>query len=513
MSFYPNFRQMRFDEIVDGASSSKVSDVAYDARAFKKFPSKLPGIKIYISPFPFVNRDCKEQNPNLFIDEAISNGANVVIYRPDRKIIKNKKVAYIEHDNPRELLARAAGRWYQTSSLALPTFGVTGTSGKTTTVYMLHHILNKLVGTTGLTSSADYYIGNRKYRNFTPVVNQTLLSCPEALELSGFMDKHRRGLKAFVVEATSHALALDRASLNLSFAGGIITNIGSEHLDFHKTHENYVRSKLKLIKLIAESNFKIKKVVLNADDKYFRISIKEASHYKVNVATVGFEKPNLLKNKIDYLIRNDNYKYLLQHNNKKVFLPDNIRSGANAANAAMAAALVHQYFGGKLENIVKLLNTFRGVSGRFEVLTKNPFTVMVDNAHEPLSFEMVLKYARSLWKDVITVFSCTGDRDGAKRPIMGRLAAKLSDYTIITNDSTHGENPQKILAEIEKGFLSIKKDKYEVIDDREKAIRRGVKMGKPNGVVLILGVGSENIIERGGRIKKWSDKEIVKDCL
>lgn len=470
MSFFPNSNRPK---------TSYISDLAYDARALKKYPSTLPGDKIYVSACPFVNRDCKEVDPNLYIDEAITNGANVIIYRPSQPIIKKPNITYIKCDNPREVLSNMAGDWYQTNNLPFPVFGITGTKGKTTTAYMLHHILNQLVGVTGFTSSADYYIGKKKISNFTPVVNQTLLSCPEALELSGFISKYRNKLKAFVVENTSHALALDRATFNLNFAGGIVTNIGSDHLDFHKTHKNYVNSKLKLIRLIAKSDSKTKIVILNTNDKYVRLFQRFASALGVRTVIVNPPRPN----------------------------------DVNAMNAAMAITLVHEYFGISLKKLRQAFKSFKGVPGRFEIVTKKPFTVMVDNAHEPMSFEMILKYARSKWNNVVIVFSCTGDRDKTKRPIMGRLAAKLSNYTIITNDSTHSEDPNQILTQIENGYLSVRNNNYEVIDNRKLAIRKGIQMGKSGGVVLILGMGSENIIERGGVIKKWSDSKTAKSCL
>lgn len=498
MSYFPNS---------DPPKTSNISDIAYDSRSFKKYPSKLPGKKVYVSAHPFVNRDCVEVDPNLYIDEAIANGANVVIYRPENPIVKKPNVTYIECNNPREALAKMTGEWYKTNDLPFPVFAITGTKGKTTTAYILHHILNKLVGVTGLTSSADYYIGEKKIPNFTPEVNEMLLSCPEALELSGFINAHRNKLKAFVVENTSHALALDRATYNLDISGGIVTNIGSDHLDFHKTHKNYVKCKLKLIDLIANSKFKNKCVVLNANDRYVGQFIERARALGVDAITVGFSEPNHLKKPIDYILNNVDGKYLLTFQNQKITLPDTIFCDVNAINAVMAIALTHKQFDIDLIKIVSSLNSFEGVAGRFEIIARKPFTVMVDNAHEQMSFEMIMKFAKSKWNNVVTIFSCTGDRDKAKRPLMGKLAAEYSDYTIVTNDSTHSEPPMQILKDMEDGYRSIRKDNYEVIDDRDLAIKKGIQMGKPGGIVLVLSMGSENVIERGGVIKKWSDKE------
>jgi len=498
MSYYPN------DNPPKGLN---ISDIAYDARSFKRYSSTLPGDKVYVSAYPFINRECVEVDPNLYIDEAIINGANVVIYRPSHSITKKHNVTYIECDNPREILAKMVGEWYKTNNLPFPIFSVTGTKGKTTTVYMLHHILNKLVGITGLTSSADYYIGDKKIPNFTSKVNEILLSCPEAIELSGIINTHRNKLKAFVVENTSHALALDRATYNLDISGGIVTNIGSNHLDFHKTHKNYIDCKLKLIDAIANSKSKNRCVVLNANDYYIGQFFERARTLSVDTITVGFSKPNYSPEPIDYILSNESGKYLLNFHNKRIVLPDTIFCDVNAINAVMAIALIHKQFDIDLTKIVQCLSSFKGVVGRFEIITNKPFTVMIDNAHEQMSFEMILKFAKSRWNNIVTIFSCTGDRDKNKRPIMGKLAAKYSDYTIITNDSTHGESPTQILREIEEGYLSIRKDNYQVIDNRYTAIKNGIQRGKPEGIVLILGMGSENIIERGGIIKKWSDKE------
>lgn len=494
--------------------SNNVSDIAYDTLSFLRFPSNKKGIKIYISPSPFVNRDGKELDPNLFIKEAIRHGAKIIIYKPNKKIFVQKNVIFIPVDHPRDILAKLSVRLYRLNKYQYPMFAVTGTKGKTTTSHVLHFLLNELLGKTGLVGSSDYYHGKKKIKNFSSKINGTWLSCLEPLELSGFIHKlYSNNGKAMVVEATSHALVLRRVHAELNVCGGIITNIGSDHLDFHKTHKNYVNAKGMLIDLLEESKSQYKKVLLlNANDKYSKIYYKKAAKKsELHIVSVGFDKKYRYISP-DYVFRYRNNHLNVSNNRKKlsieIFAP-NIMTNFNVMNYMMAAILLHEVLKIDLKKVIKLLPKYKGVAGRVQTVISKPYTVIVDNAHEEKSMNAILEYASKKWQRIITLFSCTGDRDNAKRPRMAEIAAKYSSYCIATNDSTHFEDPDKILTEIEKGFLKKRTKNYEIIDNRFEAIKKGIQLLRKGDLLLVLGIGSEPQLERNGKILPWSDAKAV----
>jgi len=494
----------------------EVADLAYDARSFKRFPGIKKGIKVYISPYPFVNRNGREQNPNLFIDEAVTNGARVVIYKEPTSFTPRKGVVYISVEEPRAVLADAAFRFYGINVNNFPIFGVTGTKGKTTTASILHHCLNEVYSKTGLLCTADYKIGTKSIENISPTVNDTWLSSIESLEAMGFIaELQRQNGKAMVVEATSHALELQRVSKNTPLTGGIITNLSSEHLDFHLTMAKYRAVKAKIIKLISASKADFSKIlILNANDPEAVYFARQAQRLNVPIQWVRINNTKKVA-PTDYQIfyeRSRNY-YTVEHKGKTYKLPAAIDTAFNAQNVVMAIALIHGTLHLSLDRLYSSLSKFTGVPGRLQYIQRTPFSVIVDYAHEELSLKSILTHAKTKKNRIVILMSCTGDRDKRKRPNMGKIAAKLADYTIITNDSTHTEEPMDILHQIEKGYKSIRDNGYSVIDDRKEAIKYAIKLAKTGDSVYILGMGSEKILDRGGKVIPWSDAEIVQEFL
>ncbi len=524
MAFYETDRYVTVGEMLPYLSvppnkgKEMVGDIAYDPLSFNRFPSERPGEKIYISPHPFVNRGGREVPPNLYIQEAIDHGASVVVYRPDDSTRgeKTPQVTFVEDDDPRRTLALAAAIYYGIDQVDKPIFAATGTKGKTTTTYMLRHLLNKIVGPTGLIGTADYWMGDRLVENLSPFINGTWLSCPEALELSGFIAGNwESGGRSMVLEATSHALQLHRVSKPLNLAGGVVTNLGSDHLDFHGTREAYRDAKGRIIDLIARSDGKnFRPVILNANDPDSIYFEERARMQGVPVVTVGFENKNaVLPIQYGLVYDTNTGVFQLNHGGESVAIPSKIGPAYNMLNIAMATALVRSVFELPISEIPKIFEDFEGVPGRFQVVQKEPFMVVVDFAHEETSLAALLEHIDTLSQNAILVMGCAGDRDKAKRPKMGELAARKAYFTIITNDSTNSEDPEVILRQIEAGYLGVRQDGYEVLDDRRMAIQRAIELAKPGDGVYILGMGSETILDRGGEIIPWSDVEVSREIL
>ena len=522
MAYYESDTRITVGDMLPGYRSqlspdraaSFVSDLAYDSRSFIRFPGFADGTRVYIAPHPFVNREGREQDPNRFLEEAVANGAEVIIYKPPADY-RDERVDSIESANPREDLAGAAGRFYGLDKDNLPVFAATGTKGKTTSTFYLHHMLQKLIGNTGLVGSANYYMGREQVPNISPEVNDTWLTSLEPVELAGFIaELKRRQGKAMVVEATSHALALHRVSTNANLAGGMVTNFGADHLDFHGSVEEYLAAKMQLLDRIASTSIPLhKSVILNANDGAVHHFAERARHLGLDFNTVGLEGNLLMP--VNYLIRTDTAtgRYFVTNNGQTIMLPESVEGSYNAQNAAMAIALAQQVLGLPIDELANSLEDFNGVPGRFEYIQREPFSVVVDYAHEEMSLRSLLSHAREKWNRVVVVMSCTGDRDKSKRPKMGKIAAELADLTIITNDSTHQEDPDSILNQIAQGYKSHRDEGYTVIGDRKTAINRAIEDAQPGDGIFILGMGSERIMDVGGVVIPWNDSEVAREAV
>ncbi len=378
-----------------------VADIAYDSLSLQRFSTSRRGLKIYFAPYPFVNRDGKEQNPNLFINEAIDFGARIIVYKSFKELQKKKNVIYIPVSKPRHVLAQCSFRFYNLAAIKMPIFGVTGTKGKTTVAYLIHHLLNKIEGKTGLISSADYYIGTQKVSNLSPHINGTWLSCLESLELAGFIySLYKQKGRAMVIEATSHALALHRVSNQIHFVGGVITNIGSDHLDFHKSLSNYIQAKKMLIDYIALSKNVLPKVlVLNANDSS-ALELKDYAKKRgiQKIVTIGIYGENTFIGTVDYLIRDREAFFDILFKNKVYTCPNKLGGSFNTFNYTAAIALMNQVYQIPVSELIGYLYSFKKVPGRFEFVIYEPYSIIVDYAHEEISMEAVLKYADRVGK-------------------------------------------------------------------------------------------------------------------
>lgn len=378
------------------------------------------------------------------------------------------------------LQAFLASTYYGNPSKKLSVVGVTGTDGKTTTTHMIHHVLTLLGAKTSMISSISANINGKildtGYHVTTPSPWQIQKLLKRAAD---------SGSEYFILEATSHGLDQNRLAF-VDFNTAVLTNITSEHLDYHKNMANYTKSKLKLFKNVQKS-------VLNAEDKSFNTFRKQASGDVIPYGTVG--------------------KSTVSPTNWPISLK--IKGVYNLQNARAAAAVAFSYNFHK-SKILSSINSFEGVEGRLEKVDQGQiFKVFVDFAHTPNSLESALKTLSADSKNkLIIVFGSAGERDKSKRPLMGKAADKYADVIILTSEDPRSENPLDICEEIKSGITNKKLDSdLFVIKDRGKAIELALKMAKKDDIVVIFGKGHEKSMAIGGKEYPWSDVETVKKLI
>ena len=435
---------------------------------------------------------------HAFIDKALTRGAVAVVCEqlPENR---PEEVTYIWTADTSEALGVMAGNYWDNPSRELKLVGVTGTNGKTTTATLLYELVRLAGEKAGLLSTVCNYIGEEKI----PATHTT----PDALSIQELLRRMvDAGCRYCFMEASSHAIHQKRIA-GLDFDGAIFSNITHDHLDYHKTMENYKAAKGMLFARAAKS-------VINMDDAAGAY-MKEQS--KGEVLTIGVDsKADLTAEGIDVSADGTAFDMLWQGKRYPVHLHTPGRfSVYNALGAAGACILL----GVPVEEIVAGLTANPGVSGRFQtVRSKRGCQAVVDYAHTPDGLENVLNTANEFVKGkLIAVFGCGGDRDRTKRPIMGEIGGRLAGYCIITSDNPRTEDPEKILEDVEVG---VKKTDcpYEKIVDRREAIQKAVAMAEAGDVILIAGKGHETYQIFPDKTIHFDDIEEVRkafgeDCL
>jgi UDP-N-acetylmuramoyl-L-alanyl-D-glutamate--2,6-diaminopimelate ligase len=307
------------------------------------------------------------------------------------------------------------------------------------------------------------------------------------------------------MEVSSHALALKRIE-GLEFKGVIFTNLTQDHLDFHKTMEEYFNAKMKIFNYLEQDGFGI----INKDNEWTgRINLKDRKIYWVSLYD---EKADIALKKVFI----DKMGMFIEAITPKgqIELFTKLRGKFNIYNLLFAVGLLIAS-GEKLDDIAKYLATFEGVKGRLEFIEEGQdFNVIVDYAHTPDGLLNVLETIKEFTKGrIIVVFGCGGDRDPTKRDKMGEISAKLSDYVIITSDNPRTEDPLKIIRDIEVGVKRVGFKNYEIIENREKAIKKAIEIAKENDTVLIAGKGHENYQIIGTQKYPFSDQEVARKYI
>ena len=446
-----------------------------------------------------------------FINQAVNNGASAILTtRTDiEKLNLPDNLAVLIVPDMLTSLAVIVPYFYDYPARQMRVIGVTGTNGKTTTTYMIRSILINAGYRVGLIGTIQIMIENEIF----PIHNTT----PNVIDLQHILlQMLNHHINYVVMEVSSHALAENRVA-GIEFDTAIFTNLTQDHLDFHKTMENYMKAKAKLFDAVARSGKKTNKnAIINMDDDAADTMFQHAllNDSSCRIMTYSIKNDSKLR-AVEVDVRADGTKFKIRGQFGVMNLNLHVTGIFNVYNvlAAVGATLVENI---SPEVICQTLSHFKSVPGRFErVYADVPFSVIVDYAHTPDGVENVIETARQIVKNrVITVFGCGGDRDKTKRPIMGRLAAELSDVVIATSDNPRTEDPLEILKEIEVGIKEKIGDKsYECIADRHNAIFHAIDIAKAGDIILILGKGHENYQILKDRTIHFDDREVAHEAI
>jgi len=461
----------------------KITSITADSRSVKKG-------SVYIA------LEGREFDGHKFIEEAFKGGAKfVIVDRKKRITTRNKNI--IKVNDTRKALSVLAKNFYNSPSEKLKTIGITGTNGKTTTSIILQSILTSAAIPAGLIGTIEYRCGSR-----TEPASRTT---PDAVETNKLLDRMvKSGLKAVVMEVSSHALDQKRVD-DVLFDAALFTNISHEHLDYHKNIEEYFKSKQRIFQNLKKLGFG----VINADDE--RIS-KMGKILNVRKITYGFSEDADIKGEVK-LSTLEGSSFIVYCKNSNFLINTKLPGHHNIYNI-LAAIAVSKGLGISDQAIKKGVLAVSNVTGRLEpVLEGQDFKVFIDYAHTHDALGKILSFLKKYSKGkIITVFGCGGDRDRAKRPLMGRVAQRLSNFVYITSDNPRNEDPERIARGIVSG-MDRRREDFSVVLDRKKAINNALKKAKKNDIVLIAGKGHEKtqVIEKD--VIPFDDKKVAESVL
>jgi len=477
-------------EKITGEGDIKIEGIAYHSQRVKK-------------NFLFAALRGMEADGHHFIGDALQRGAEAFLWEEERDVLNKTGILV---PNSRQALARVSANFYGNPTSRMRLIGVTGTNGKTTTTYLLESILKKAGKQTGVLGTINYRYGQKSVTS----ANTT----PESLDLQKILHEMvGNGVSDVIMEVSSHGLDLQRV-FGCQFDGVVFTNFTSDHLDYHRTLEHYFESKQKLFSEALMTSPKTQRfAVTNRDDPrgeaivegihlpIIRYGLDPSSDVSANQATFNFEG-------LSCRVRTPQGSFPLHSKLIGEFNLQNI----------LAAVATGTGLGIPLEVIKEGIEALKGVPGRFEkVENRKGIHVVVDYAHTPDALERVLLGLKKVLKDspsppspgctmMITVFGCGGDRDRTKRPIMGEIAGKYSDLSILTSDNPRTEDPLAIMSEVERGLKKLgleewpsdgitswrEKKGYLKFPDRREAIRTAIRLAQPSDAVLIAGKGHED---------------------
>ena len=427
-----------------------------------------------------------------YIPDAVAHGAGVVLCEREMP----QRVPWVRVASARQALARLGANWYDHPADSMQMIAVTGTNGKTSSTYLLKSVLENAIGAkVGLIGTICNMIGEK--------VLETERTTPESFELQGLLAQMRdAGCTHVVMEASSHALALHRVG-EIRFQVGAFTNLTEDHLDFHKTMEEYRKAKAILFR-------NCDKGVFDIDDPTAPKMIDDAA---CSVYTVGIAPSAELHAK-NVVLCSDHIEMDVCEGENTAHIRLGIPGRFTVSNALVVLGIARQ-LGISLSDAAKALEKAKGVKGRIEVVPTpgTDYTVLIDYAHTPDGLENVLRSVRDFCKGrLIAVFGCGGDRDRTKRPIMGEIGVRYADFVIITSDNPRTEEPMAIIEDILAGVRGTKTP-YLVEENRRKAIRLAMQHAQKDDIIVLAGKGHETYQILGTEKTHLDEREEVASAL
>ena len=447
----------------------------------------------------FVAQKGVHTDGHAYIPSTIEQGVRTVICQ-ELPATQPKEVTFIQVDNSDIALGIAASNFYDNPSRKLKLTGITGTNGKTTTVTLLHSMIRRHNIHAGLIST----IVNKIDETETPSTHTT----PDAMEINRLLNEMvKQGCEYCFMEVSSHAIAQNRIA-GLHFSGGIFSNLTHDHLDYHKTMENYIAAKKTFFDNLPKTAF----ALTNIDDKNGRVMVQNC---KANIKTYSLQTVADFRCKIlESGIHGQQIEMIFPDGDRReLWTPLVGRFNVYNITAIVATAIL---YGFDKEETLRIASTLHAAPGRFQYIHGKGITAIVDYAHSPDALQNVIdtiNEVRSKEQNLITVVGCGGDRDPLKRPIMAKIAAEGSDKLILTSDNPRTENPETILDSMERGLTPEQLSNTARISDRRQAIKAAVMTAREGDIILIAGKGHETYQEINGVRHHFDDREEVGKLL
>jgi len=469
-------------ESVIGTTEVLISDITFDSRNVSK--GSL-----------FIAVKGTKTDGHLYIDKVLKLGVKAIVCENLPEEL-SEDVTYVKVKDSSEALGWIASNYYDNPSSKLKLVGITGTNGKTTTVTLLHGLFRELGYNVGMLST----VCNMINEEIIPSTHTT----PDAIQLNALLNMMvESGCSYCFIEVSSHAIVQHRVT-GLDFSGGIFSNITHDHLDYHKTFEEYLTAKKKFFDNLSSRAFALS----NADDRNGNVMLQNT---KASKYTYGLKNPADFKGKII-----ENGFSGLQMNVDGIDTWFKLVGSFNAYNLLGIYATA-TLLGEDKSEVLRILSKSEAVEGRFDCIrSDNGIIAIIDYAHTPDALQNVLSTIQTVREgneDVLTVVGCGGDRDAAKRPVMAQIACEKSNKVILTSDNPRSEDPETIIEEMMKGVDIIAKKKVLCIVNRKEAIKTACALAKPGDIVLVAGKGHEKYQDIKGVKHPFDDKQVVKEIF
>lgn len=486
--------------VLRGAADARVDSLSFDSRDVR------PGTAFFALPGT-------KTDGNRFARQAAQSGAVAVVSElaapPAPMELSGPRglVAWVQVPDAAAAMAQAASAFYGDPTASMTAVGVTGTNGKTTVSYLLEAAATRAGRTVGVVGTTGHRLRGR-------FIEEAKNTTPLSADLMRLLARMREaGANFAALEVSSHALALKRAD-GVRFDAAVLTNLHSDHLDYHGTREAYLEAKARLFALLERPDaLKPRKVaVLNRDDDAYA----QFRHRVLAVPCVSFGFSPEADYRADAVVLSQTSTMFNLHakGGRRLSVRLRLLGEHNVMNALAATAAALE-LGLDERGVVEGLGALERVPGRLDPVDAGQgFAVLVDFAHTAAALSSVLAAVRRLpHRKVYTVFGCGGDRDRSKRAPMGRAAAEASDFVVATSDNPRGEEPAAILAEVEEGLRAARRENYRIVPDRRDAIREALSLAQAGDVVLIAGKGHETTQTFADRVVPFDDREVAREAL